>query len=75
MPPPPPGKVAGGADSGIQDPAAQANLQGRAPQACYIDDSGSWAANETTINRNVSLSWLAAWWLPRGRLEWAAVSS
>ena len=61
MPPPPPGKVAGGANSGIQDPVAQANLQGCAPQACYIDDIGSWSTNETTINWNASLAWLAAW--------------
>ena len=61
LPPFPPGKVAGGPNSGIQDPVAQANLQGCAPQACYIDDNDSWSTNETTINWNAALAWYASW--------------
>lgn len=61
LPPFPDGKLAGGPNSGIQDPVAQANLQGCAPQACYIDDIGSWSTNETTINWNAALAWYASW--------------
>jgi endoglucanase len=61
MPPPPPGKLAGGANSGIQDPIAQRALQGCAPQFCYIDELESWSTNETTINWNAALAWHASW--------------
>ena len=61
MPRPPDGKLAGGANSGIQDPIAQRNLQGCAPQFCYIDDLESWSTNETTINWNAALAWHASW--------------
>jgi endoglucanase len=61
LPPFPDGKIAGGPNSGLQDPVAQANLQGCAPQACYIDDKDSWSTNETTINWNAALAWLASW--------------
>jgi endoglucanase len=61
LPPFPDGKLAGGPNSGIQDPIAQANLQGCAPQACYIDHIDSWSTNETTINWNAALSWYASW--------------
>ncbi|HSJ60980.1 MAG TPA: glycoside hydrolase family 9 protein [Jiangellaceae bacterium] len=61
LPPFPDGKLAGGPNSGIQDPIAQANLQGCAPQACYIDHIDSWSTNETTINWNSALAWYASW--------------
>jgi endoglucanase len=61
LPPFPDGKLAGGPNSGIQDPIAQANLQGCAPQACYIDHTGSWSTNETTINWNAALAWYSSW--------------
>lgn len=61
LPPFPDGKLAGGPNSGIQDPIAQANLQGCAPQACYIDHIDSWSTNETTINWNAALAWYASW--------------
>lgn len=60
MPRPPDGKLAGGANSGIQDPVAQASLQGCAPQLCYIDHIDSWSTNETTINWNAALAWWAS---------------
>jgi endoglucanase len=61
LPPFPDGKLAGGPNSGIQDPIAQANLQGCAPQACYLDHIDSWSTNETTINWNAALAWYASW--------------
>ncbi|MFC4109726.1 glycoside hydrolase family 9 protein [Micromonospora zhanjiangensis] len=60
LPNPPRGTVAGGANSGIQDPLAQQKLAGCAPQFCYIDDIESWSTNELAINWNSALSWVAA---------------
>ena len=73
LPPFPDGKLAGGPNSGIQDPIAQSNLQGCAPQACYIDHIDSWSTNETTINWNSALSWYASWAadMADGAPEWS----
>jgi endoglucanase len=73
LPPFPDGKLAGGPNSGIQDPVAQANLQGCAPQACYIDHIDSWSTNETTINWNAALAWYASWAadMADGAPDWA----
>lgn len=60
LPSPPPGSLAGGPDSKLQDPVAQQNLPGCAPATCYIDDIGSYSTNEVAINWNSSLAWLAA---------------
>jgi endoglucanase len=60
LPNPPRGSLAGGPNSSIQDPVAQAKLRGCAPQFCYIDDIESWSTNEITINWNSPLSWIAA---------------
>jgi endoglucanase len=60
LPNPPKGSLAGGPNSGIQDPVAQRLLQGCAPQLCYVDDIESWSTNEITINWNAALSELAA---------------
>ncbi|WP_216208223.1 glycoside hydrolase family 9 protein [Amycolatopsis aidingensis] len=60
LPHPPPGAMAGGPNSGLQDPVAQQNLRGCAPATCYIDDIGSWSTNEVAINWNSSLAWVAA---------------
>ncbi|HWM21363.1 MAG TPA: glycoside hydrolase family 9 protein [Ilumatobacteraceae bacterium] len=60
LPNPPPGTIAGGPNSSIQDPVAQRLLQGCAPQFCYIDDIESWSTNELTINWNAALSWVAS---------------
>jgi endoglucanase len=38
---------------------AQRWLGGCAPQRCYIDDIGSWATNELTINWNAPLAQIA----------------
>jgi endoglucanase len=73
LPPHPDGKLAGGPNSGIQDPIAQANLQGCAPQTCYIDHIDSWSTNETTINWNSALAWYASWAadMADGAPEWS----
>ncbi|PRY44681.1 glycoside hydrolase family 9 protein [Umezawaea tangerina] len=60
LPSPPPGSLAGGPNSGLQDPVAQQNLPGCQPAKCYIDDIGSWSTNEVAINWNSSLAWVAA---------------
>lgn len=60
LPAPPPGSLAGGPNSGLQDPVAQQNLPGCAPAKCYIDDIFSYSTNETAINWNSSLAWIAA---------------
>ncbi|WP_203785921.1 glycoside hydrolase family 9 protein [Paractinoplanes rishiriensis] len=61
LPNPPPGTLAGGPNSSIQDPVAQEKLKGCVGQFCYIDDIGSWATNELTINWNAPISWVSAW--------------
>ena len=60
MPNPPKGTLAGGANSGIQDPYAQSKLTGCVAQFCYIDDIQSWSTNELTINWNAPLAWVSA---------------
>ena len=63
LPNPPVGTMAGGPNSGIQDPVAQRLWGGDfpcAPQFCYIDDIESWSTNELTINWNAPLSWVAS---------------
>jgi len=61
LPHPPPGAIAGGPNSSIQDPVAQQKLKGCLPQFCYIDDIQSWSTNEIAINWNSALSWVASW--------------
>jgi endoglucanase len=62
LPHPPDGFIAGGPNSGIQDPVAQELLADcpPTPQFCYIDDIESWSTNEITINWNSALSWVAS---------------
>ncbi|MFF1675538.1 glycoside hydrolase family 9 protein [Streptomyces sp. NPDC058256] len=59
LPSPPPGSLAGGPDSALQDPVAQQNLVGCAPATCYIDDIYSYSTNEIAINWNSALAWVA----------------
>ncbi|MDT0433765.1 MULTISPECIES: glycoside hydrolase family 9 protein [Streptomyces] len=66
LPAPPPGTLAGGPNSGIQDPYAQARLQGCTGQFCYIDDIQSWSTNETAINWNAALARLASFVADQG---------
>ncbi|WP_424536073.1 glycoside hydrolase family 9 protein [Sphaerisporangium viridialbum] len=60
LPNPPKGTLAGGPNSGVQDPVAAEKLKDCKPQFCYIDDINSWATNELTINWNSPLSWISA---------------
>ncbi|MFJ1647580.1 glycoside hydrolase family 9 protein [Streptomyces sp. NPDC088258] len=58
LPTPPAGSLAGGPNSGLQDPVAAERLPGCAPAACYIDDIESYSTNEVAINWNAPLAWL-----------------
>ncbi|WP_328995094.1 glycoside hydrolase family 9 protein [Kribbella sp. NBC_01245] len=60
LPNPAPGSLAGGPNSGLQDPVAQRNLPGCAPATCYVDDIGSWSTNEVAVNWNSALAWISA---------------
>ena len=61
FPPPPPGVMSGGPNSGLQDPYVQAaGLQGCAPETCYADNIDAWSANEEAINWNAPLAWVTA---------------
>ncbi|WP_157930616.1 glycoside hydrolase family 9 protein [Glycomyces xiaoerkulensis] len=60
FPNPPPGTLAGGPNSSLQDETAQEHLSGCAGPKCYIDDIDSWSTNEVTINWNAPLAWIAA---------------
>jgi endoglucanase len=68
FPPPPPGVVSGGPNSGLQDPYAQAaGLAGCAPEACFVDNIEAWSVNEIAINWNAPLAWVAAFLDERAR--------
>ena len=61
FPPPPPGVLSGGPNSGLQDPYVQAaGLAGCAPEKCYADNIEAWSANEEAINWNAPLAWVTA---------------
>jgi endoglucanase len=60
LPHPPAGSLAGGPNSGIQDPKAQSLLQGCQPQFCYVDDINSYSTNEIAINWNSTLAWVSS---------------
>ncbi|MEU5535439.1 glycoside hydrolase family 9 protein, partial [Streptomyces sp. NPDC020362] len=67
LPDPPRGTLAGGPNSGIQDPYAQSRLQGCTGQFCYIDDIQSWSTNETAVNWNAALAWMASFAADQGQ--------
>jgi endoglucanase len=60
LPNPPAGSLAGGPNSALQDPLAQAKLKGCVGQFCYIDDIESYSTNEIAINWNAALARVAA---------------
>jgi endoglucanase len=66
LPDPPDGTLAGGANSSIQDPYAHSMLTGCTGQFCYIDDIQSWSTNETAINWNAALAWMASFVADQG---------
>jgi endoglucanase len=57
----PPGALSGGPNSALQDPVAQAQLAGCAPQKCFVDDIGAYSVNEVAVNWNSAFAWLASW--------------
>jgi endoglucanase len=61
LPHPPAGTLAGGPNSGLQDPLAAVKLAGCRPQFCYLDDINSYATNEAAINWNSALSWVSSY--------------
>ncbi|MBC8072177.1 MAG: glycoside hydrolase family 9 protein [Deltaproteobacteria bacterium] len=68
FPPPPPGAVSGGPNTGVNDPTAKAaGLAGQPALKSYIDHIESWSTNEVAINWNAPLAWTAAWLDVRGR--------
>ena len=55
------GVMAGGPNSGMQDPWVQGSGWKKGeiePQKCYLDNIEAWSVNECTINWNASLAWL-----------------
>jgi endoglucanase len=59
FPHPPPGALAGGPNSRLQDPT-MSRFGGCAPQRCYVDNVDAWSVNEVAINWNAPLVWIAA---------------
>ncbi len=64
FPPPPPGVLSGGPNSGLQDPTIRSlgtKMNRCAPQTCYVDHIESWSSNEVAINWNAPLAWITAY--------------
>ena len=60
MPPPPPGALAGGANSvPAPDFPYDPRLAGLAPQLCYLDEPTSEVTNDVCIRWNAPLVWVA----------------
>jgi endoglucanase len=68
FPHPPPGALAGGPNSRLQDPTSN-RLGGCPPQRCYVDHVDAWSVNEVAINWNAPLAWLAAFLDEQGALQ------
>jgi endoglucanase len=66
LPNPPAGSIAGGANTGLEDPFAADLLEGCAPQFCYVDDIQSYSTNEVAINWNSALAWIASFLADQG---------
>ncbi len=62
FPPPPPGALAGGPNSGRQDPAVQSGDFANTPAAkVYLDKLPSYSTNEVAINWNAPLAWVSTY--------------
>jgi len=59
-PHPPIGSIAGGPNTGLQDPTVRELLTGCIGQNCYVDDINSYSTNEVAINWNAPLAWVAS---------------
>lgn len=66
LPNPPAGSLAGGANSGLQDPYAESLLNGCVGQFCYVDNYQSYSTNEVAINWNSALAWMASFMADQG---------
>ncbi|MEV8372524.1 glycoside hydrolase family 9 protein [Kribbella sp. NPDC056861] len=75
LPSPAPGSLAGGPNSGLQDPVAERGLQGCAPATCYLDNIGSYSTNEVAVNWNSALAWITAFADSTSRLSWPHAAS
>jgi endoglucanase len=61
LPEAPPGALAGGPNSALQDPyIRKLGMGGCPPQTCYVDNIESYSSNEVAINWNAALAWTAA---------------
>jgi endoglucanase len=61
LPEAPPGALAGGPNSALQDPyIRKLGLGGCPPETCYVDNVESYSSNEVAINWNAALAWTAA---------------
>ena len=58
------GMLVGGPNSNLEDPFAQATLQGVPIAKCYVDNEQSYSCNEVTIYWNSALVYLLAELLP-----------
>lgn len=74
FPHPPPGALAGGPNSRLQDPTSN-RLGSCAPQRCYIDHVDAWSVNEVAINWNAPLAWVAAYLDERGASDAARAAN
>lgn len=62
LPSVPPGFIAGGPNTGCQDPWPLAGKPNTvAAQKCYTDDAESWGSNEVRLCWNASLAWLTGY--------------
>jgi endoglucanase len=61
FPTPPPGVLAGGPNSDLQDPYSKGMHPHCIGQTCYVDHIEAYSANEEAINWNAALAWLAAY--------------
>jgi endoglucanase len=61
LPTAPPGSLAGGPNSHLEDPVAVRLLAGCPQQKCWVDDIGAYSVNEVAINWNSALAWVAGW--------------
>jgi endoglucanase len=66
LPHPPIGSIAGGPNSGLQDPVVRQLLTGCIGQMCYVDDINSYSTNEIAINWNAPLAWVASFLADQG---------
>ena len=66
LPHPPVGSIAGGPNTGLQDPTVRELLTGCVGQMCYVDDINSYSTNEIAINWNAPLVWVASFLADQG---------